>query len=76
MITPRTILIIISIVTLAASAIPLFEKADISISGFNIAEKMQGSGIPQTATPYLVIIMIASIAGIIFGCRRREILIH
>ena len=76
MITPRNILIILSIITLIASTVPLFEKMDVSVSGFSVAEKMQESGIPQTATPYLVIIMLASIVGIAFGCKKREVIIH
>jgi len=76
MITPRTILIVVSILTLIASVLPLLEQTDISISGFSVSEKMQDSDLPQTATPYLVLIMLVSIVGVVFGCKRREVLIH
>lgn len=76
MIRPRNTLIIIGILTMVLSIIPLLSVTDISISGFNIADEVGDSKLPETTTPYFLAIFTLALIAVIFGCRSRNIIIH
>lgn len=73
---PRAVLIIIGILIMVLSLIPILSRVDVSISGFNIAERVQESRMPQNTTPYLIAIFILALIAVVFGIKSRKIIMH
>jgi hypothetical protein len=76
MITPRVMLIVVGFLVMMMSIVPMLYQADISISGFSVAEKVGNSNLPQSATPYLAVIFFLGLIGVIIGCRSHNIIVH
>ena len=72
----RLALIVISSLIMIASILPLLGVMDVSISGFSVAESIQNSRLPQSATPYFLVIFVLALIGIIYGAHSRNVVIH
>lgn len=69
-------LIVIGFLIMAISVIPILHQADVSISGFSVADKV-GDAFPiESATPYFLIIFFLGLIGVIIGCKSHKIIVH